>query len=63
MPKLTVEAVTQVLGTNPLELDRRWQLWMYAYLAGMPAMPQDSGVQMNMPMSGMQMNAPTAGNQ
>jgi hypothetical protein len=63
MPKLTVEAVTHVLGTNPLELDRRWQMWIYAYLAGMPAMPQDSGMHMNMPMSGMQPNAPAAGNQ
>jgi hypothetical protein len=47
-PNLT--QVTQALDTTPLELDRKWQLWMYSYLAGMPAMPRDSGMQMDMPM-------------
>ncbi|HEY2645464.1 MAG TPA: hypothetical protein VGI34_00735, partial [Candidatus Acidoferrales bacterium] len=37
MPKLTIAEVTKALNTTPLELDRKWQLWMYAYLAGMPA--------------------------
>jgi hypothetical protein len=46
----TVAEVTKALGTTPLELDRKWQLWMYAYLAGMPAMPRDSAMPMNMPM-------------
>jgi hypothetical protein len=45
-----VAAVSKSLGTTPLELDRKWQLWMYAYLAGMPSPPQDSGMQMDMPM-------------
>ena len=46
-----VADVTKALGTTPLELDRKWQLWMYAYLAGMPAGPRDSGLQMEMPMN------------
>jgi len=44
-----VEAAT-ALSTTPLELDRKWQLWMYAYLAGMSAMPSDSTMPMDMPM-------------
>lgn len=51
MAKPTVAAVTTALGTTPLELDRKWQLWMYAYLAGMPAMQQESDMPMNMPMA------------
>jgi len=47
-----VPEVTKALGTTPLELDRKWQLWMYAYLAGMPSPPSASGMQMNMPMAG-----------
>jgi len=47
-----VAEVTKALGTTPLELDRKWQLWMYAYLAGMPSPPRGSGMQMNMPMAG-----------
>jgi hypothetical protein len=45
-----VAAAAQVLGTTPLELDRKWQLWMYSYLAGMPSMPSGSGMQMQMQM-------------
>jgi hypothetical protein len=52
MPHLNVAEVTKALGTTPLELDRKWQLWMYAYLAGMPPMPRNSGMPMNMPMAG-----------
>jgi hypothetical protein len=47
-----VNEVAKDLGTTPLELDRKWQLWMYAYLAGMPAMPSDSVMPMDMPMPG-----------
>jgi hypothetical protein len=47
-----VAEVTKALDTTPLELDRKWQLWMYAYLAGMPSSPRGSGMQMNMPMAG-----------
>ena len=49
MPQLSVVEVTKALNTTPLELDRKWQLWMYAYLAGMPAEQSDSGVNMDMP--------------
>jgi hypothetical protein len=49
-PRLTVAEAAKLLGTTPLELDRKWQLWMYSYLAGMPSMPHDSGMQMDMPM-------------
>ncbi len=50
MPHPSVADVTKALGTTPLELDRKWQMWMFAYLAGMPSMPQDSNMPMNMPM-------------
>ncbi len=49
MPQLSVAEVTKTLNTTPLELDRKWQLWMYAYLAGMPAERSDSGMHMDMP--------------
>jgi hypothetical protein len=49
-----VAAVTQALGTTPLELDRKWQMWIYAYLAGMPSMPRDTSMRMDMPMAGSQ---------
>jgi hypothetical protein len=47
-----VAEVTKALDTTSLELDRKWQMWMYSYLAGMPAMPRDSGMPMDMPMAG-----------
>jgi hypothetical protein len=50
MPRPSIAEVTKVLGTTPLELDRKWQLWMYSYLAGMPSMPHDSTMPMDMPM-------------
>jgi len=52
MPHPNVAEVTKTLGTTPLELDRKWQLWMYAYLAGMPSMQHDSAMPMSMPMAG-----------
>jgi hypothetical protein len=52
MPHLNVAEVTKALGTTPLELDRKWQMWMYAYLAGMPSVPRNSSMPMNMPMAG-----------
>jgi hypothetical protein len=45
-----IAEAAQALGTTPLELNRKWQLWMYSYLAGMPSMPHDSGMPMSMPM-------------
>ncbi len=52
MPHPSVAEVTKALSTTPLELDRKWQLWMYAYLAGIPSMPQPSGMPLDMPMAG-----------
>jgi hypothetical protein len=52
MSRPNVAEVTKALGTTPLELDRKWQMYMYAYLAGMPSMPHGSGMQMDMPMAG-----------
>ncbi|MGD0908854.1 MAG: hypothetical protein ABSA96_14825 [Candidatus Acidiferrales bacterium] len=54
MPKATVAGVTSALQTTPIELERKWQLWIYSYLAGMPAMTHDSDMPMNMPMPGGQ---------
>jgi hypothetical protein len=45
-----VAEVTKALGTTPLELDRKWQMWMYAYFAGMSTTPRDSAMPMEMPM-------------
>jgi hypothetical protein len=51
MSQPNLAGVAKALGTAPVELDRKWQLWMYAYLAGMPSMQQNSGMPMNMPMN------------
>jgi hypothetical protein len=48
MPHANVADVTSALNTTPIELDRKWQLWMYSYLAGMPTMPRGSTMQMDM---------------
>src|SRR6267143_2493851 len=45
--KLDVAEVTKALGTTSTELERKWQMWMYAYIAGMPP----AGHSMAMPMS------------
>ncbi len=50
LPALDVAQVTQALGTTSLELDRKWQMWMYAYLAGMPSAPNSIHMPMGMPM-------------
>ena len=47
MTRLDVAEVTKALGTTPMELERKWQMWMYAYIAGMPP----AGHSMAMPMS------------
>ena len=52
MPNLTMAEVTNVLSTTPPELERKWQMWIYAYVAGMPPMPHDSTMPMDMPMPG-----------
>ena len=48
MSHANVQDVTRALNTTPTELDRKWQMWMYSYLAGMPAMPHDSTMPMDM---------------
>lgn len=47
MAKLDVAEVTKALGTTSTELERKWQMWMYAYIAGMPP----GGHSVAMPMS------------
>ena len=42
IPKLGVAEVTSALGTTPPELERKWQMWIYAYIAGMPAAAPNS---------------------
>ncbi len=50
IPALDVGQVTKALGTTSLELDRKWQMWMYSYLAGMPSAPNATNMPMEMPM-------------
>lgn len=50
MDKPTAAEAAKALGTTPQELDRRWQLYMFSYLAGMPDMSHDSSMPMNMQM-------------
>jgi hypothetical protein len=50
MKTLDLAQVTKTLGTNPTELERKWQMWMYAYLAGMPPASHPMTMPMNMPM-------------
>jgi hypothetical protein len=51
LTKLDVPGVAQALGTTPLEVERKWQLWIYAYIAGMPPAPHAMTMPMDMPMS------------
>ena len=51
MTQLDVAEVTRALGTTPTELERRWQMWMYAYIAGMPPATHSMTMPMDMPMS------------
>ena len=51
MKSLGVAEVTKALGTNPTELERKWQMWMYAYIAGMPPANPSMKMPMDMPMS------------
>jgi hypothetical protein len=50
MKTLDLAQVTKTLGTTPTELERKWQMWMYAYLAGMPPASHSTTMPMNMPM-------------
>jgi hypothetical protein len=51
MKSLDVAEVTKALGTTPTELERKWQMWMYAYIAGMPPANPSMKMPMDMPMS------------
>jgi hypothetical protein len=49
---LDTAEVTKTLGTTPMELERKWQMWMYAYIAGMPPASHSMSMPMDMPMPG-----------
>jgi hypothetical protein len=49
--KLDVPEVTKMLGTTSTELERKWQMWMYAYIAGMPPASHTMTMPMDMHMS------------
>jgi hypothetical protein len=51
MTKLDVAEVTKALGTTSTELERKWQMWMYAYIAGMPPANHTMTMPMDMHMS------------
>jgi|SRR5579872_29299 len=51
MNRLDVAEVTKTLGTTPMELERKWQMWMYAYIAGMPPANPSMNMPMDIPMS------------
>jgi hypothetical protein len=51
MTKLGVDEVAKTLGTTSTELERKWQMWIYAYIAGMPPTPHAMTMPMDMPMS------------
>jgi len=51
MKHLSVPGVTSALGTTSAELERKWQMWIYAYIAGMPSTDHSMSMPMNMPMN------------
>jgi len=51
MTKPGVAEVTKALGTTQTELERKWQMWIYAYIAGMPPANHSMTMPMGMPMS------------
>ena len=51
MTKLDVAEVTKTLGTTSTELERKWQMWMYAYIARMPPAGHSMAMPMDAPMS------------
>ena len=50
MTDLTVSEVAHALSTSQMELERRWQMWIYAYVAGMPSKNHSMSMPMDMPM-------------
>jgi hypothetical protein len=51
MTTLDVAEVTKTLGTPSTELERKWQMWMYAYIAGMPPEAHSMSMPKDTPMS------------
>jgi hypothetical protein len=51
MTTLDVTEVTKALGTTSTELERKWQMWMYAYIAGMPPATHTMPMPMDLQMS------------
>jgi hypothetical protein len=51
MTNLDIAEVTKTLGTTPTELERKWQMWIYAYIAGMPPANPSMNMPLDMPMS------------
>jgi hypothetical protein len=51
MAKLEMAEVSNALGTTSTELERKWQMFMYAYIAGMPPASHSMAMPMNVPMS------------
>lgn len=49
MPNFDTAEVSKTISSTPLELERKWQMWMYAHLAGMPADSQSMPMGMHMP--------------
>jgi hypothetical protein len=50
LTRVDLAQVAPVLGTTPPELEREWQLWIDAYIAGMPAASHSATMPMRMPM-------------
>ena len=51
LTKLDVAEVTRAIETTPTEIERKWQMWIYAYIAGMPPANHSMTMPMDMPMS------------
>jgi hypothetical protein len=51
LTRLNLAEVAQVLGASPPELERGWQLWLDAYIAGMPAAARSMTMPESMPIS------------
>ncbi len=51
MKSLELPEITKTLGTTPTAMERKWQMWMYAYIAGMPSANPSMNMPMDTPMS------------
>jgi hypothetical protein len=45
-----MDEATRALASTSTELERKWQMWMYAYVAGMPPADHEMSMPMDMPM-------------